>query len=113
SYSNYLVFGFFLVAIVGMALRSVFGRMFGAGITSGITGVLAWIVLGSIGIGVVAALVAFVFTLFSGSALGRRMGPGGVFLPGAFGGGGSWGGGGGGFSGGGGGFDGGGASGGW
>jgi uncharacterized protein len=118
SYSSYLVFGFILVAIVGMALRSVFGRLFGAGITSGVTGVLAWIVLGSIGIGIVAALVAFVFTLFSGSGLGRRMGPGGIFLPGGlgsggFGGGSFGGGGGGGFSGGGGGFDGGGASGGW
>ena len=63
--------------------------------------------------GVLAALFAFVFTIFSGAGLmrGVRPGWGGGFGGGGFGGG--FGGGGGGFSGGGGGFDGGGASGSW
>jgi uncharacterized protein len=64
-----------------------------------------WCPGGSLAIGVVAALVAFVFTLFSERALAqrpsRRMG-GGVIPGGGWGGGGGFGGGGGGFSGGGG-----------
>jgi uncharacterized protein len=67
---------------------------------------------------VVAGFFAFLFTLVTGSGLGRAVGPrgwGGGFIPGGFGGGGfgGGGGGGGGFSGGGGSFDGGGASGNW
>ena len=108
SYSDFLWMGFFLVPIVGMALRGVLGRFLGAGATSGIAGVAGWLVLGSAAFGIVAALLAFVFTLFLGSGAGR--GGLGGFIPGGFGGGG---GGGGGFSGGGGGFDGGGASGNW
>ena len=117
SYAHFLVVGFFLVPIVAMVLRSIFGRLLGAGATSGITGAAAWLVFGSIAFGVVAALLAFVLTLFSGSGFARSAGRGGWggYVPsggGSWGGGGS-GGGGGGFSGGGGGFDGGGASGGW
>jgi uncharacterized protein len=113
SYGEFLFLGFFLVPIVAMVLRGMFGRLFGAGATSGLTGVAAWLFFGSIAFGVVAALLAFVFTLFSGAGFGRsaRGGGWGGYIP--SGGGGSWGGGGGGFSGGGGGFDGGGASGGW
>ncbi len=111
SLSNLLLFAFFLVPVVGMILRGLVGRFFGAGITSGITGVAAWLVLGSLGVGIGAALVAFIVVLFSGTGLMRTIGPG-VF-GGGFGGGGFGGGGGGGFSGGGGGFDGGGASGNW
>jgi uncharacterized protein len=118
SYSNLLVFGLFLIPIVGMTLRSMFGRFGGATATSGIAGVAAWFILGSLAIGVLAALVAFIFTLMSGGGVGRgvnRGGWGGGYIPGGGwggGGGGSFGGGGG-FSGGGGGFDGGGASGSW
>ncbi|MGE5095087.1 MAG: TPM domain-containing protein [Betaproteobacteria bacterium] len=118
SYSNFLWIAFFLVPILGMVLRGIFGRLFGATATSGLTGVAAWLVFGSLAFGVVAAVLAFVFTLFTGSGLARgvgRGGWGGGYIPGGFGGG-SWGGGGGGgggFSGGGGGFDGGGASGNW
>jgi uncharacterized protein len=116
SYTNFLFLGFFLVPIVATVLRAMFGRLLGAGATSGLTGVAAWLVLGSIAFGVVAALLAFALTLFSGAGFARsaRGGGWGGYIPGG-GGGGSWGGtgGGGGFSGGGGGFDGGGASGGW
>ena len=118
SYSNFLWIAFFAVPIVAMVLRSMLGRFLGAGLTSGVTGFAAWLVFGSLAFGIVAALLAFVFTLSSGSSLargaGRRGNWGGVYIPS---GGGSWGGGfgggGGGFSGGGGGFDGGGSSGSW
>ncbi len=103
---------FLAVPVLAMVLRGMFGRFLGATATSGIAGFGAWMILGSLGIGIVAALIAFVFTLFTGSGLARGVSRGGWggYVPGGFGGGG---GGGGGFSGGGGGFDGGGASGGW
>jgi uncharacterized protein len=117
SYSNFLWLGFFLVPIVGMALRAMVGRFFGAGLTSGVTGLAGYLVFGSLAFGLVAALLAFLFTIFLGSGVAsaaRRGGWGGGYIPGGFsGGGGSFGSGGGGFSGGGGGFDGGGASGDW
>jgi uncharacterized protein len=125
SFSDFLWIAFFLVPVVGMVLRGMFGRFFGATATSGLTGLAGWLVLGSLGFGVVAALLAFLFTLFVGSGLAGGMGrggwggglPGGFggggFGGGGFGGGGFSGGGGGGFSGGGGSFDGGGASGNW
>jgi uncharacterized protein len=117
SYANFLFLGFFLVPVVAAALRRMFGRLLGAGVTSGLTGAAAWIVFGSIAFGIVAALLAFMLTLFSGAGFSRSArhgGWGGGYIPsgGGWGGGGSWGGGGG-FSGGGGGFDGGGASGSW
>lgn len=114
SLSNLAFFAFVLVPVVGMILRGLVGRFFGAGLTSGITGLAAWFVIGSLGIGIVAALVAFVIVLFSGTGLARGIGPGIGGFGGGFGGGGfGGGGGGGGFSGGGGSFDGGGASGNW
>ena len=118
SASDFLVLAFFFVPFLAMILRGVFGRLFGAGITSGITGIAAWLILGSLAIGVVAAVVAFLITLFLGGG-GARAARSGGFIPlgggwsgGGFGGGGG-GFGGGGFSGGGGSFDGGGASGSW
>jgi len=114
SLSNFFVLAFFLVPVVGLVLRSIFGRFFGATITSGVTGVAAWLFFGSVGIVALAAFLAFLFTLLSGTGVGRGFMPGG-WGGGGFGGGGfgGGGGGGGGFSGGGGGFDGGGASGSW
>ena len=123
SFSNYLILGLFLIPIVAMVTRSMLGRGLGAVASSGIAGAAAWIIAGSILFGVVAALIAFLFTLFSGGGgggggitRGSRGGWGGGWIPTGGGGwssgGGSFGGGGG-FSGGGGGFDGGGASGGW
>ncbi|HXS52970.1 MAG TPA: TPM domain-containing protein [Usitatibacter sp.] len=116
SLSNFLFLAFFVVPFVGLILRGVFGRLFGAGLTSGITGIAAWLVFGSLGLVVFAALASFVFTVLTGTGIGRgiRAGPGwGGGFGGGFGGGGFSGGGGGGFSGGGGSFDGGGSSGSW
>jgi uncharacterized protein len=119
SYSDFLWIGFFVVPIVGMILRSLVGRVFGAGLTGGITGIAAWLVFGSLIASIVVAALAFLFTLVVGSGLGgaRPGGWGGGGFGGGFGGGGfgggGFGGGGGGFSGGGGSFDGGGASGSW
>ena len=118
SYSNFIWIAFFAVPVVAMVLRSIVGRAAGAGLTSGITGIAAWFVFGSLAFGLVAAVAAFAFTLVGGSGIGRGVNRGGGYIPGGFGGG-SWGGGGGfgggdgGFSGGGGGFDGGGSSGSW
>ena len=115
SLSNFFFLAFFLVPVAAMVLRGIFGRFFGAGITSGITGLAAWFVFGSLAFGVLAAVAAFLFTLVGGTGLGRGMRTTGGW-PGGFGGGfggGGFGGGGGGFSGGGGSFDGGGSSGSW
>jgi uncharacterized protein len=117
SFGDVAILALFAVPIVGMVLRSMFGRFFGATLTSGITGIGAWLILGSLAIGVIAAIAAFLFTLMGGAGIGRSVGRGGWggYIPtsGWGGGGGGFGGGGGGFSGGGGGFDGGGASGSW
>jgi uncharacterized protein len=118
SISNLFWIAFFVVPIAGLVLRSVFGRFFGATLTSGLTAFFAWFALGSVAIVVIAAIAAFLFTLLSGTGITRGVSSGG-WGGGGFGGGGftgggfSGGGGGGGFSGGGGGFDGGGASGSW
>ena len=116
SFGDLAILALFGVPIVGMVLRSMFGRFLGATATSGIAGFGAWLLLGSLAVGLIAAIIAFLFTLISGAAGARGVGRGGWggIVPGGFGGG-SWGGGsgGGGFSGGGGGFDGGGASGSW
>jgi uncharacterized protein len=120
SYSDFLWMAFFAVPILAMVMRSLVGRFAGAGITSALTGAAGWLVFGSIAFGIVAAVIAFIFTLVTGTgALAGGRGRGG-YVPGNWGGG-SWGGGGGGgdfgggggFSGGGGGFDGGGSSGSW
>ena len=118
SFGDFAFLAFFAVPIIAGIMRSMFGRLLGAGATSAITGIGAWLLIGSIAIGAIAAFIAFVITMFMGLGGPRIVGPGGWgggFPTGGWGGGGSWGGGGGGggFSGGGGGFDGGGASGRW
>lgn len=111
-----LILAFVVVPIVGGILRRIFGTVFGTALGSGLAGVGTWLILGSVALGIVAAVVALLVLLFTagaGSGLARR--GGGVWVPtggGGWGGGGG-GGGGGGFSGGGGGFGGGGASGSW
>jgi uncharacterized protein len=115
SYSDFLWMAFFAVPILAMVMRSLVGRFAGAGITSALTGAAGWLVFGSIAFGIVAAIIAFIFTLVAGTGAlaGGRRGRGG-YVPGNWGGGGGGGDfGGGGFSGGGGGFDGGGSSGSW
>jgi uncharacterized protein len=110
----------FILALVGGAiLRRAFGRVFGSIATGGAVGALAWLLVGTLAIALLAGIVALFFTLIGGmgGGTGRRSYGG---LPGGFGGwgGGGFGGGGGrggggGFSGGGGSFGGGGASGRW
>jgi uncharacterized protein len=98
--------------VVGGILRAMLGRALGAVATGGAVGFLAWLLAGTLFVGILAGLVAFFFTLVGG--FGNRGGfPGGYYGGGRWGGGsgGSWGGGG--FSGGGGSFGGGGASGRW
>ncbi len=119
SYGDFVwVVAFFIVPMVAMFLSNLVGRVAGAGLTGGVTGVAAAWILGSIGLGVAVAIFAFIVgMMFGGGLRGARSGGwGGGFGGGGWsggGGGGGFGGGGGGFSGGGGGFDGGGASGDW
>ena len=105
-----------LALVVGGVLRRMLGRAFGSMAAGGVVGGLAWLLVGTLGIAVLAGVLAFVFTLVGG---GARRGYYGGF-PGGFGGGFGRGGGfgeggfGGGFRGGGGGsFGGGGATGRW
>ena len=107
----------FILALVGGAiLRRALGRVFGSLATGGAVGIVAWLLVGTLAIALIAAVLTFLFTLVGGLGTGRRYYgglPGGYggWGGGGFGGGGS--GGGGGFSGGGGSFGGGGASGRW
>jgi uncharacterized protein len=104
------VIGFILVVVVGGILRHVIGRVPAAGVVGGIAGVAAWLIVGAVAVGLIAAIVAFVFSLAAGnSGLPMRGGRGGGWgggFPGGGGGGwssgGGWGGGGGGMGGGGG-----------
>ena len=107
-----------IVAFVGGALlRAVLGRFLGAAATGGVVGFLAWMLVGTLIVSLVAGLFAFIFTLGGGG--GRRYYGGGGWPGSGMGfprGGGGWGGGGlggGGLRGGGGSFGGGGASGRW
>ncbi len=101
-----------LVLVGGAVLRAVLGRLFGSMAAGGAVGALAWLLAGTLGIALIAGIVAFFFTLVGGGGAGRRYYGG---FPGGFGGGFGRGGGfgGGGFRGGGGSFGGGGASGRW
>jgi uncharacterized protein len=108
-----------VVLFVGSSiLRRTFGSLGGSVLTGGAAGLLVWLLTSALVMAIGAALIAFVFTLFTGGGgpggwTNTRRGRGGVF-GGGWGGGGGWsGGGGGGWSGGGGGFGGGGASGRW
>ena len=111
------IFMFFAVPVVGAVARRVLGTKLGSLATAGVAGGIALLVTASLVVAALAALVAFLFALFSGlmpssgrGATGR--GGWGAGSGGGFGGG--FGGGGGGFSSGGGGdFGGGGASGDW
>ena len=98
---------FIFVAIGGSVLRAIFGRVTGAGIVGTLAGLVGWALVGSLVIGIIAAFIGFLLTLFND---GRSWSPGRWSSGGYRGG---WGGGGwsgGGFSGGGGGFSGGGGS---
>jgi uncharacterized protein len=111
GFSQLLGAGFVVFMMGNILLRQVLGRLPSGLIIGGVIGVLAWVILLSVGLAVAVAIVAFVLSLVFGS------GGGGSSFPTGWGGGsGGWGGGGGGggdFGGGGGGFGGGGASGDW
>lgn len=94
-----------LALVVGGVLRNAMGRVPGAVVTGGLVGVVAWLLAGTLAVGLLAAVLALFFTLVGG---GWRL-----LAMGGFQGGGRGGLGGGGFRGGGGGFGGGGASGRW
>jgi len=100
-----------IVALVlGGLLRTVLGRFPGALATGGVVAVVAWFVVGTVSIALIAGMMALFFTLLSGGMGGLGAGGHhGGFGTGGFGRGGF----GGGFGGGGGGFGGGGASGRW
>ena len=119
DFQTLLILLFVGVPVLGGILSRVFGRVLGSTVGAGVVGAGAWVVAGSIAIGVGAAVIALIIMLLfsAGGGIGRR---GGTWIPtggwgggGLGGGGGFSGGGGGGFSGGGGSFGGGGASGGW
>jgi uncharacterized protein len=100
-----------IVALVlGGLLRAMLGRFPGALATGGVVAVVAWLVVGTVSIALIAGVIALFFTLLSGGMGGLGAGGHhGGFGTGGFGRGGF----GGGFGGGGGGFGGGGASGRW
>jgi uncharacterized protein len=117
--SPLLPFLFIFVLVGGSILRRFFGRVGGALATGGVVGFLTWLMIGLLGLSILAGLLAFIFALIGGLGGGRGTGGSGWYSPRHSGG---WGfpggfsggiGGGGGFSGGGGGFGGGGASGSW
>lgn len=103
EYFPLLAFG---VLVIGGLFRLLFGRLLGAGVAGSLVGGVLWWLAGSLMMGAVGGLIAFVFVLGGGG----RGGYGG-WSSGGYGGG--WGGGDGGFSGGGGSGGGGGASGSW
>jgi uncharacterized protein len=107
QWTDLAIFMFFAVPVVGAVARSIFGTKLGSLATGGLVGGIALLVTASLAIAALAALVGFVFALFSGLM------PGGGRGVGRHGGWGAGSGGGGFGSGGGGDFGGGGASGRW
>jgi uncharacterized protein len=103
---GYLGVVFVAALVLGGLMRAIFGRVLGAGIAAGLVGGGVWLLSGALLIGLVAALIAFVFVAGQGHG-------GGPWIGGGRSGGWSGGGSSGGWSGGGGSFGGGGASGRW
>jgi uncharacterized protein len=102
---------FVLALVVGGFLRRIFGQVPGALLTGGLSGIVAWLLVGALGVALFMAFVGFFIGLTGGGGGGPWVSRGG--RRGGLGGGGGFGGRGGGFGGGGGGFGGGGASGRW
>ena len=102
SFGDIFPMALFLIFAVGGVLRSMFGRLLGAGVASAVAGVGGWMLFGGLLGALGAGALAFFLVLSGIGGMGFGGGRGGGF-----------GGGGGGFSGGGGGFGGGGASGRW
>ena len=116
---NKLLFGLFIVMMIGSALGAFGGRLLGSLGGGAVAGFVVFLITHSVALAVLAGIGLLVFTLLGAfSHVARGLGGGGFggggLGGGGFGGGGfGGGGGGGGFSGGGGGFGGGGASGNW
>jgi len=103
---QYVPLIFILAMVMGGVLRSAMGRFPGALVTGGAVALVAYLIAGVLSIGLVAGVIALLFTLLGGGMGGHGIGGHrGGFGTGGFGGGG--------FSGGGGGFGGGGATGRW
>ncbi len=100
---EWIIPAFIILMVAQGILNMVFGRAVGAGLTGGVAGFLAWLIVGSLVVGGIVGVIAFVFGLFGGSTGRHGSGWGGGFSGGGGFGGGGFGGGGGGFSGGGGG----------
>lgn len=100
EHSDWLIPAFFALMVASGILRALFGRFLGSSFLGALAGVIAWAVIGSMFVAIVAGAVVFVFSLLGVSpSLGR----GGGWSSGS----------GGGFGGGGGSSGGGGASGSW
>jgi len=69
-------FVIFAVFIVGAILRTALGRLIGSVATGGVVGVLAWLLVGSLGLSIIAAIIAFIFTLVGESIASANGGSG-------------------------------------
>ena len=69
------------VLVLGAFLRTAFGRLFGSLATGGLIGVLAWFIVGSLVVAIVAGLIAFVLhdaqrrPCLAGGRAGQAAGP--------------------------------------
>ncbi|WP_408140397.1 TPM domain-containing protein [Paraburkholderia strydomiana] len=70
---GYLPILFVLTLAAGGVLRSVLGRLAGSAVTGGGVAVVAWLLSGALSVGMLAGLIALLFTLF-GSGLGAFVG---------------------------------------
>ena len=82
------------VLVLGAFLRSALGRLFGSLATGGLIGVLAWFIVGSLAIAVIAGFIAAFFTMLSDGLASPGPGRTGGWSGGGSYGGGSWSGGG-------------------
>jgi uncharacterized protein len=82
---NWLPVLLMFVFVGGNILRSLLGRVGGAFATAGIAGALVWLLTWTLGIAIIGAVVAFVFTLLfgggGGGGFGGGRGPGGWTNP--------------------------------
>ena len=86
SIENFFWIAFVVVPIAGSILRSLLGRFLGASLTSGVTGLAAWLIFGSIAVGVIADLHDRFrdtgwFSIVGGSSAGALVAPFAAYLP--------------------------------
>ncbi len=65
---------FILALSVGAVLRATLGKVPGSLVTGGVVAVIAWFVVGAIGMALVAGVVALFVTLLGGGMLGQGLG---------------------------------------